>query len=369
MRTERTINNFDFLRLFAAFAVMVGHSTVHLKLNFLWVGKNGLPWFHDGVGVFFIISGMLVYRSYEKCIQNKRPISDFYRNRFLRIAPAIYTYVFISIVVLFIVGAINFDTITHFSFWGWIFSNIILIPAFHPDVLKNIGVGVLNGSLWTIPVEFSFYLIVPVIFYFEKKIGVNRTITFLFVLGVISSSIIWGYNKLGLEPLWFKFFNITFFSGLIYFTFGVLWLRYWRDTPKSKYIFLTCIILYSLGEWVFQVRSYFGPFWVFIKAIPLSYAVIWFGFKGPVIFNKLTTKIGDLSYGVYIWHMVIVNLFLYLEIPTQLNWLPDTIILIFVFVITFVFAKFSWTFIEKPCLKLKRFTSRSTQITYNEFSA
>lgn len=357
--SERSSNNFDFLRLFAAFSVMIGHTTAHLGFPFLWVSKGGY-WFYDGVPVFFIISGMLVYRAYEKCLKNGRPISDFYRNRFLRIAPAIYAYIIVTILVLLTIGAINLSILNDASFWSWVGSNVILVPIYYPGFLKHIGIGVLNGSLWTIPTEFSFYIVVPIIFFLENKLGFKKVLLILISLGLLSSTVIWRYNFLGIEPLWFKFFNISFFSGLVYFSLGIFWLRAWQYVPKSKYIFLASVIFYSLGVWVFGLSKYFGPTWSLVRTIPLSYAVIWFGYNGPKLFYKITNKIGDMSYGIYIWHMVVVNIFLFLSLPTKLSWLPGNVIQLLVITITFLLAKLSWEFVEKPSLKFKHFSSRIT---------
>jgi peptidoglycan/LPS O-acetylase OafA/YrhL len=357
--TNRSSNNFDFLRLFAAFCVMIGHSIAHLGIPFLWV-DNGDNWFRDGVPLFFILSGMLVYRSYEKCNEEGRPTTDFYRNRFLRIAPAIYAYMLATTIILLVIKAINIDVLSKASFWGWVASNLILVPVYFPDIMRHIGVGVLNGSLWTIPAEFSFYLVIPLIYLLEKRVGFKRSIISMFIIGLIASSVIWRYEFIGIEPLWLKFFGITFFSGLLYFSLGILWNRMWRYVPKSKYIFWLSISIYSLGVWVLQLSEYFGPTWNLVRAIPLSYAVVWFGYNGPNIFSKITNKIGDLSYGVYIWHMVVVNIFIFLNLPTKLSGLPNFVIQLLVITITFLISKLSWEVVEKPCLTLKHFTSRIT---------
>ena len=358
---ERSFNNFDFLRLFAAFCVMVGHSTGHLGIPFLWVGEGGYWWFYDGVPIFFVISGMLVYRSYENCIENGRPITDFYRNRFLRISPAIYAYIIATTVILLTIGAISFNVLNKIPFWGWVVSNLILVPVYFPDFMRHIGVGVLNGSLWTIPAEFSFYLVIPVIFLLEKKLGIKKTLTILTILGLFSSTVIWYFNLLGkeFEPLWFKFFKVSLFSGLVYFTLGIFWLKFWKYSHQGRYLFIVSVIAYSLGTWVFQISKYFGPTWDLVRVIPLSYVVVWFGYNGPKLFSKITTKIGDLSYGVYIWHMVVINVFLFFNLPLKLSWIPSSIFQLLVFAITFAIAKLSWTFIEKPCLRMKNFSSRT----------
>lgn len=52
----------------------------------------------------------------------------------------------------------------------------------------------------------------------------------------------------------------------------------------------------------------------------------------------------NLSYGVYIWHMVIINALIVIGLKSVALSL----------VLTFGIAAISWTFIEKPALSLKR---------------
>ena len=61
----------------------------------------------------------------------------------------------------------------------------------------------------------------------------------------------------------------------------------------------------------------------------------------------------DISYGVYIYHMVFINLVLYLEIA---GLALQTIIVV---VATYGAATLSWIFLERPSLALKRRTLRT----------
>lgn len=58
----------------------------------------------------------------------------------------------------------------------------------------------------------------------------------------------------------------------------------------------------------------------------------------------------DISYGVYIYHMIFVNVLVELEVFS-----PQTNIVIMMS-LTILFAIFSWVIIEKPSLSLKRKT-------------
>ena len=51
----------------------------------------------------------------------------------------------------------------------WFVSQITIGQAYNPNFFRDIGVGVINGALWTITVEILFYIIVPIICLIEKK--------------------------------------------------------------------------------------------------------------------------------------------------------------------------------------------------------
>jgi peptidoglycan/LPS O-acetylase OafA/YrhL len=105
---EKRENCFDLLRLFAAFAVLIGHSVEHIKIPFLWHGFHSRYWFYDGVPLFYILSGYLVYRSCEKCNEDCQSITAFYKNRLLRVVPAVYFYFIIVVIYLLAIGYLNF---------------------------------------------------------------------------------------------------------------------------------------------------------------------------------------------------------------------------------------------------------------------
>ena len=78
------VNNFDLVRLLAALQVAVVHALMHLKPtgSFVHIARAGLELF-PGVPIFFVISGLLISKSYEQ----SDSIRDYYRNRCLRIFP------------------------------------------------------------------------------------------------------------------------------------------------------------------------------------------------------------------------------------------------------------------------------------------
>ncbi|ALV01578.1 hypothetical protein RBIBE_18890 [Bacillus velezensis] len=83
--------------------------------------------------------------------------------------------------------------------------------------------------------------------------------------------------------------------------------------------------------------------------MPLSYAIIWFGYNGLKILWQLN-RLDDISMGIFIWHMVIINIFLYTEINKTLSDYPLIIALI---AVTAAIAFLSYRIVEKPALKLR----------------
>lgn len=58
------------------------------------------------------------------------------------------------------------------------------MPVYSPRFLDGLGVGHINGSLWTIPVEVTFYAVIPVLVFVTSRFGVRRLLTLLFVLAL-----------------------------------------------------------------------------------------------------------------------------------------------------------------------------------------
>ncbi len=355
----RADNCFDFLRLFAATCVVVQHSTYHLNLPLLWLQPDGRWWFYDGVPLFFIMSGMLVYRSAEKCIASGRPLSDYFYNRFLRIAPAIYAYIVVTVAMLLALGAIPFRALFSAQFGGWLASSLALAPVYNPPMFRHIGLGAINGSLWTIPVEVSFYVLLPLMVLAARRFGFSRIMTFIWLLAMLSMTAQWWLELQSGRSLAYKVMGVTLLPYLGYFAIGMTWAKLWPRAPQSVALAAICAVAYLLIRIVYLgPKAHTHALWTMAWAVPLSYAAIWLALHGPALFSQITAKIGDLSFGVYIWHGVALNIMLYLGVKESAlgrHWSAHLVLL----AATFVMAWLSWWLVEKRALAMKRFSSRS----------
>ncbi len=246
----------------------------------------------------------------------------------------------------------------------WVTSNLVLIPVdFHNNLFRHIGIGVLNGSLWTIPVECSFYVVVPAFYLFAKRYGFGRMIAVVMGVALASHVLVWLCEEAYGRTLVVKILSITFLPHLICFGLGMFWFRWWNYAPKHWVLWLLSLALYTgIRSDLVAGMSILGPVRKFAWAVPLSYAVLWFGHNAPTIFQKLT-RIGDLSYGVYIWHVLVINLFLYLGLPAKIRGTGGgNPVIGAVIATTFGIAAISWWLIEKPSLRLKPFTSKQANL-------
>jgi peptidoglycan/LPS O-acetylase OafA/YrhL len=374
----------------AAFAVIGQHAFRFIPgTNWLWLNQpedRFLYWFLDGVPVFFVLSGLLVYRSAEKAIEKGIPIRQFYYNRFLRVAPLIYVSMLLLIPLYFMMGVLSPGIIQANlkQFVGWIAANLFLVPVYNPTFFDVLPTGSTNGSLWTIPVECSYYVVVPLFVLAARKWGFRSMLVLLFTLATIGLFFRWqlkldtaedgfaGGSMIG------KIMKISFLPHLLDFGLGIFWLKYWKRVVHSGWLALLCLLIFAffrtMPAWVSQfdlawmvgqtnlldTKSWTGPFYRIFYMIPLSYAVIWLGYSLPTTWSKFTERLGDLSFGVYVWHIVVINVTAWpaIALNQTLGAVPGGYLMA-VQAVTLVLAYLSWHLIEKPALGLKRFTSRS----------
>jgi peptidoglycan/LPS O-acetylase OafA/YrhL len=366
--SARKANSFDALRLFAALSVVVWHSVRHTGAPLLWIHPGTSAWFFDGVPLFFVMSGMLVYRSCLKCFDSGQPVRSFYVNRFLRVGPALYVYATLTPLFLLLVGAISMHLVMSLPFAEWYVSNLLFCPV-RESIFSSFA-GSLNGSLWTIPVEVSFYVICPLLVLTQRRFGVRALIGLLLALSVaglliksryegdISVPQIWWRGSLDAIPSIYKIANLTFLPYFVFFALGITWLHVWKRASQSGWLALAAAAAYVLIRYqLMPIHRYSGPLQELLWGIPFSYLAVWVGYNAPLWVSKLT-KFGDISYGIYIWHMIVVNTVIYLALPRRLGGLPSELTHVIILGCSFAISFASWKLVEKPALKLKPFTTR-----------
>ena len=296
--------NFDLMRLIAALLVVVSHTfPLAGEPPFTIRGVEDLGAL--GVSVFFVISGYLVTASY------LRDPKSYLLKRVLRIEPGLIASLVVTVVLLSFV-----TTAPQSEYWRegalYVLRNALLYPATYelPGVFQTVPLaGVVNGVLWTLRLEFTFYV---VLFLVRARLP----LVLVLLAACAAVTVVMTFT----HPGWAddRLTRIAFLgarNGLLFFAGAAIHLLAWR-------------IPIWLGAASVVAFPFLGP-------LALPTAVL--GLARP---GKLPA---DLSYGVYIYAFPLQQV---LAAYGQLN--VATAILAVA-----PFAVMSWFLVERPALKLK----------------
>ena len=151
--TDPHKNSFDLLRLFAAVLVLYSHQHVLLGMVeprlFNWTTLGGA-----GVAIFFFLSGFLVWSTWVRDPELKR----FFVRRSLRIFPVLWFVVLLTVLVSVLFSRlVASDYFSLSETWRYLNSSLLVVRRGLPDVfVDNPNPFAVNGSLWTLPVEFLY---------------------------------------------------------------------------------------------------------------------------------------------------------------------------------------------------------------------
>lgn len=336
--TRGRSTGFDYMRIILASAVVFWHSFTTAYGNDFAYRFLSTPW-RPVVAVivpsFFALSGFLVAGSLFR-----NSVFNFVGLRVIRIVPALAVETLLS---AFILGpllttvplSVYFTSPAFFKYLcnivGWI--HFQLPGLFLTNPVPN----VVNGQLWTVPWELWCYasLTAAALLRFVRVRALFLGATILGTIGLFALEVfVWrsGINQEnGVAP---PALLMAFLSAVAIYLY--------RDRlPWSGRLFGVSVAV-LLAVMVIPGGDYLIGF-------PVAYATIYLGLMNP---SKIRLLQGaDYSYGLYIYHYVIQQSFVFL-LPAAREWylvFPAS------FVLGSVFAGFSWTLVEKPALKARKY--------------
>lgn len=332
--THRT-NNFDFLRLTAAIAVVLSHqfalSGLPEPLVFEYQTLGGYA-----VMVFFSISGYLIASSWDR----EPVVEKFLFKRLLRIWPGLAcTVVICGIVLGPLVTTLPLkDYFTSSVTRGFFETLFFHVKPFLPGVFPKSPVAyVPNGVLWTIPIEFRCYLYLAVL----GLIGILRKRWILMSLLIVVS--LWYYGIHDAEAVFHRTHSHIFEIEYATFFFSGAALYYFRDTwygTKNSLVLAAACCLAG------GIAYYFGHKLICAFLVTPSLAVLFGTACTPVVHRF--GRFGDLSYGVYIYAFPIQQTVIWLF--PGMGYLEHLAIAL---PLVFFMAALSWHLVEKIALQYK----------------
>ncbi len=371
----------NILRFYAAVAVIYEHVTTASNMRGLarfpvlfGFLERVFPAGREAVTLFFVISGFLI--TYLLLVEQEQTgtvsVRRFYIRRMLRIWPIYYLVVFVG----FFVMPVVFGSHNVVSPVGYVFT--LSDPEFWPKLglflfmLPNIAYGLAADHipaphLWSIGVEEQFYLMWPLLVKaFRKRIGWviyaiilikvvatwadlyllrlpgNRNDPALRLIGAFLHD--WRLDSIAVGAFcaYMLFLNKTWFLRLIFHPvvkYGSAALFIWHvvffDTYSPGYLLLLS-----------------GLYAVLIMNIAANPKPL-FRFE-----NRVTAYLGNLSYGIYVYHYLLLQMLLQVFRLTGFT-ATDHPLLFNLAVyggtlgISIAVAALSYRFIEMPFLKLK----------------
>lgn len=404
---------FDGLRALAALAVLLHHASIATAYSLRGFevplsggGRFGEYFAHmdAGVQVFFLISGFLLYRPFvAKNFADVYPgLGRFFRHRFLRIYPA-YWVAFIGIALwvgirMPIGGA---RSMTEYFFLVHLYDTTSVVTETGRPVWRALG-GI--SQSWTLVVEVSFYLFLPLYAAIIRRVGAGRLRATRFrieaagLVVLVLISVLWravaywvvadGSSFEFLGPYWLPANLDLFAMGM-----GLAVLRVWSDTRPEPSPLLERIgsfdwawwlgaavafhvVTFGIGlsgrlELVYGGQAYLRQFLYGITALCLLVPAVFGPQRRGVVRRGLqlapVVYLGVISYGIYLWHQAFITVIHdggfqggVVDATWADGWdanpLPNGPFLVHVlgaFVLTVIVASASWFFVERPILRRK----------------
>lgn len=337
-------NSFDLLRHFAALLVLYSH-----QFPLSGLIEPNIPYWNSygfvAVCIFFAISGFLMPSSFN----NAGNFVAYMGRRCRRIFPALIICTFLMV---YVIGIIFTSTpkliyLTSIETLKTSFSILSLLDFSIPGIFTNFifpgnNTGLVNGSLWTLTIEFAWYILFGLALSFVRS---WKTVLVLFLCSMIGCMI---QNQMGINYFfygislgYFVTFGMAFTSGALLAMTQKHWL------PIRGYLaFLALLLLFLLpGRPEINVLG--------TLSIALLTIIIGTSFKDKLINGRF-----DISYGIYIYafpiQQIVINVF------HSSFWLGMCISAI----CSIIAGYLSYRFIEKPFLLRSKFKSAFTEYNF-----
>jgi peptidoglycan/LPS O-acetylase OafA/YrhL len=345
----------EFLRTFSSLGVVWIHVWTYfnnVQLKFFGIDFfKAISFVGNGVDFFFVISGFLMFLAWNNKYFSAKNYWRFMVKRLFRIVPLYY----LSILIYYFVFTLIKHKEIHWS--------SILINATFLNNYFNVNIA---HTYWSLAVEWIFYLIIPFLFIFKDKKKRFFTFIVFLIIALFRLTQVEMSSELFLTP------NMPI---PLFFEFGwgmligmVMTNHSWNERIVLKQSWSNLIIGFSIlyfGRFIrlTEVIQLTGDFGIILKV--LSGPVMTFGFayvmfmliSSKGIFSKFVEHqlfqfTGRLSYGIYLWHLLILSFLDIFFKPTSGPLVMFMAFLIVIFFSTF-FAYCTYHLVEKPYFKSK----------------
>ena len=271
-------NCLDGLRMIAAFGIVMMHVKANSVYNIDgWLYKTCITSFTNFVFLFMVVSSFgMCCGYYDKIINNKISITDFYAKRFRKILPFFTILVLIDLIVSPSVDAI-YEA----------FADITLLFGFLPDCgdISLIGVG------WFIGLIFVFYIAFP---FFCTLLTSKKKAWTAFAISLMYNYACLHYFNVGR--------NNILFSACFFIVGGLLYLYREQIAHINRWIMLA-VTAVSIVLYYILNGNVAGC--LVVSAALVMYAML---SNGGLLDNKVAAFFSGISMEIYLSHMFIFRI-------------------------------------------------------------
>lgn len=339
--TGTRVNNFNIIRFVAAAMVIYGHMAHIIGQSVHCIFGQAVS--SIAVKILFTISGYLIMKS----LLSDANFGRYMLRRSFRIFPGLIGVVLFAVLI---VGPVMTDIPLSDYFrspatWQYL-KNIILYPIYSlPGVFVNYTYSnAVNGSLWTLPIEFLLYLILPLLLVIFKKLkAVKPGLLIVTIVSIILNCVKMKY----FPEARFVFYGSNWYDALAiipYFFAGSF-----LALPELKNFFnlqIATLLMVLTAIFRFSAVKY-----EFILCFVLPYFILSIALTERPVFSKWFEKC-DFSYGLYLYGFIIQQLFYHQLEKLNSPIFSLNISFLICFCITLICAVISWYIIEKPMQQL-----------------
>ncbi|MCB1591228.1 MAG: acyltransferase [Alphaproteobacteria bacterium] len=367
----------DGLRALAAFLVIWGHSG---EMAGAISTSSGLTDYYtniarlgsSGVTLFFIISGFLITGILIDTKDQPRRFKNFYIRRTLRIFPLYYLGIFFIFILMLFFRQSGGD----YNLASVYIYHILFISNWVPFFdLDNFATSYADlawfAHLWSLAVEQQFYIVWPALFFFMFRKTDQRQLLLILVGLIIFSTLLRVYFTYSFYWLPAYIGTLTRMDALFMGAALAVMLSYEPETLKKINLASRAIVpfLMVVLVLVFIVTAGKSAFLINIplSIVPLT-ACLYFFLVNAMIMpgrdnrlrkslnNPVVQHAGTISYGLYIFsapvQIALGNiLILY---GSKDFWFNHAVMFFPGLAITYLMATLSYTFMEKPIMRLKK---------------
>ncbi|MBO4884351.1 MAG: acyltransferase [Clostridia bacterium] len=338
-------NNFNIIRMIATIFVVVGHMSMILGLDAPMFG--GVTLHSLAVEILFIISGYLISLSW---LSDPHPVR-YAVKRFFRLWPPFA----VMVLLLTFVGGPLLSELGwrgYFSSWFYLFlKNLRFYIVFaQPGVFAEQPIAYSsNGSMWTMPIEAAFYVILPILLTLLRVRGRSKRSFYAMATLVAAMCAFDMYLRIFWKDQVYVFYGTDLISAYHLSVFYMIGVLFTYDEMKRL---LNMQVAFAGICLIMATQSLPVPVKYLVLHLTLPYAILSFALAAPPVFSKWGSKI-ELSYSIYLYAFFFQQAVAYISTKNGLGWGYELCLLISS-AVTVAVAFASFYLVEQPSLRLSR---------------